>query len=110
MRRVDARAACASTAKEVAVELIATSDGAQLVLVHDRARCAGSPCPIHSPSDHPLRWDSLRWRSDRGIMERICKHGIGHPDPDDLRVRGGVDVGVHGCDGCCRPLDTVGEM
>lgn len=86
-----------------------TSDGAQLVEVHDRARCVGPPCPIHAPSGHPLRQDSLRWRPDRGIMERICRHGVGHPDPDDLRVRGGVDVGVHGCDGCCRPLDAVSE-
>jgi hypothetical protein len=34
-------------------------------------------------------------------MERICDHGIGHPDPDDIRVRERWDEGVHGCDGCC---------
>ena len=39
-----------------------------------------------------------------GLVENICKHGIGHPskewleinDPDDER-----GFGVHGCDGCC---------
>lgn len=45
------------------------------------------------------------WRDDRGLMERICSHGIGHPDPDDLAYKirtGGDDAeGVHGCDGCC---------
>lgn len=41
-------------------------------------------------------------------MERICPHGVGHPDPDHIafveRVAG-KDVAsveaVHGCDGCC---------
>jgi hypothetical protein len=48
------------------------------------------------------------WRSDRGLMERECEHGIGHPDPDDLDFKrrvGHRDVqvlGIHGCDGCCR--------
>jgi hypothetical protein len=41
------------------------------------------------------------WRGDRDMMERICTHGIGHPDPDDFRIRMGFDSGVHGCDGCC---------
>jgi hypothetical protein len=36
-------------------------------------------------------------------MERICEHGIGHPDPDDRRIRTGEDMGDHGCDGCCTP-------
>jgi hypothetical protein len=30
-------------------------------------------------------------------MERICDHGVGHPDPDEFMA----DVWVHGCDGCC---------
>lgn len=30
------------------------------------------------------------------MMERMCPHGIGHPDPDEITL----DV-VHGCDGCC---------
>jgi hypothetical protein len=46
------------------------------------------------------------WRDDRKLMERICKHGVGHPDPDDLahKKRIGLDVdtiSIHGCDGCC---------
>lgn len=76
--------------------------GAPLI-VHGRDVCAGSYCCIHNPSKHPLDQAALNWRGH--IMERVCDHGIGHPDPDDLawRERRGWDPsGVHGCDGCCR--------
>lgn len=58
-------------------------------------------------------------RYDRWCMaERICPHGVGHPDPDSIEwmkrtifqdqdgiknciydMAGGS---IHGCDGCCR--------
>lgn len=61
------------------------------------------PCCLHGPSDHHMATWRLNWREDREIMERLCpEHGVGHPDPDDLRIRSGVDPGVHGCCGCCR--------
>jgi hypothetical protein len=45
-------------------------------------------------------------RTDRhNLMERVCPHGIGHPDPDSMEWlhRIGVpDDGVHACDGCCQ--------
>lgn len=66
------------------------------VLVHRKADCNGDPCTIHNPSDHSMRSFPQHWRDDRGIMERICPHGIGHPDPDDM-----TEDTVHGCDGCC---------
>lgn len=76
--------------------------------VHDRDKCAGEFCCIHNPSDHPLKHAELNWRGDRRIMERLCSHGVGHPDPDDLtyRLQQGEDpkyAGVHGCcpEGCC---------
>jgi hypothetical protein len=44
------------------------------------------------------------------LIERVCPHGVGHPDPDSLgyfervlsvdRVRF-LRLGDHGCDGCC---------
>jgi hypothetical protein len=67
------------------------------------------------------------WRDDRKLMERICPHGVGHPDPDDLAYKKTVfekqakelfdneknrkeyvkDLlkieSIHGCDGCCNP-------
>lgn len=74
--------------------------------VHNRVFCEGEHCSVHNPSDHRLKDAPLNWRADRRIMERICEHGIGHPDPDDAeyrRKRDGnrYDSGIHGCDGCC---------
>lgn len=49
------------------------------------------------------------WRKDRAIFEWICPHGVGHPDPLDIRVMAGLDDGVHGCDGCCVNRDGDNE-
>lgn len=80
--------------------------------VHERTRCAGRPCCIHDPSNHHMRDWPMVWRGDIGVMERMCEHGIGHPDPDDLahrRAKYGTTHGLdlHGCDGCCS--DPTGE-
>jgi hypothetical protein len=66
-----------------------------------------APCPIHSPTDHQMRKFRLLYRDDRGIFERLCEHGVGHPDPDNMayftKMRGPDHAqGIHGCDGCCR--------
>jgi hypothetical protein len=88
--------------------------GAQLghmpLKTHPESACAGreTPCCIHHPSEHHMRAWEMCWRADKGVMERTCLHGIGHPDPDHLayaRSVQGEDAdwqGVHGCDGCCR--------
>lgn len=78
--------------------------------VHAFSQCLGRPCVIHAPSDHLMRSfpTNLRVPGPFDIkplhMERICPHGIGHPDPDDAAYQRSIghDVGVHGCDGCCR--------
>lgn len=64
--------------------------------VHSPEVCIGGYCTIHNRSYHRMRNWPQHWRSDRGIMERICPHGVGHPDPDDISTNT-----VHGCDGCC---------
>ena len=77
--------------------------GGQVVYTHSAEHCE-PPCPLHYPSDHPLKDAPLRWREDRHIWERICPHGIGHNDPDSTaynRKHGFNDRGDHGCDGCC---------
>src|SRR4051812_45703377 len=62
-----------------------TDDFGQVVPnIHPRQACEGRGCPIHHPSDHSMTGFKLYWRSDRGIFERICPHGVGHPDPDTL--------------------------
>lgn len=75
--------------------------GDVLVNVHDPSKCKGEACCIHNPSDHHMVTWRQNWRSDRRIMERICPHGIGHPDPDDPKTSDKYEA-VHGCDGCCR--------
>lgn len=72
--------------------------GQILVGVHSPGVCAGEHCCIHNPSAHHMVEWTQNFREDRGIMERLCEHNVGHPDPDDPST----DT-VHGCDGCCSP-------
>ena len=71
-------------------------------LTHAPDECKGQYCTLHNRSDHSMRSFPQHFRWDRMLMERICPHGVGHPDFDeidlDLNARG-----VHGCDGCCTP-------
>ena len=72
---------------------------------HNPQNCEGRGCAIHNhPSNHPLNTAPLNWREDRGILERICKHGVGHPDYDSAEYLDSVGqshANIHGCDGCC---------
>lgn len=86
--------------------------GGLVLEIHPESACAGQNCCVHNPSTHPLSDAPLHWRGDRGLMERICSHGCGHPDPDDLAFKkrsmtpGQYENGawgIHGCCGCCRP-------
>jgi hypothetical protein len=77
-----------------------------LINVHPESACAGARgCGIHNkPSDHPLMDAPMNWREDRGILERICEHGVGHPDYDAAQYLTSIGQGyqnTHGCDGCC---------
>lgn len=73
----------------------------QIVHYHTADKCAGMFCPFHNPSAHHMRSWPLHFRPH--VMERLCPHRVGHPDPDSLAYmqQFGADVGVHGCDGCC---------
>lgn len=81
-------------------------------LFHPEDVCQGEYCCIHNPSDHQMVDWPLILRGDRiPLMERICPHGIGHPDPDCLDYLRRVDPPkddqdfwhweIHGCDWCC---------
>jgi hypothetical protein len=82
--------------------------GGERLVAHSRRYCTGRHCCVHNPSDHSMAGFPQHFRMDRALMERICPHGIGHPDPDDLaykRMAAGTDEitdAVHGCDGCCQ--------
>lgn len=94
-----------------------------LTNVHPREMCEGHPCCIHAPSAHPLVNAPTHWSMGHGwiddddgvdfwqrgeIMQRICPHGVFHPDPDDLtfiRETKGEEaaerLAEHECCGCC---------
>lgn len=69
---------------------------------HNLRSCIGNYCTLHNRSDHHMRHMPQNWREDAGFMERICEHGVGHPDPDEINPKV-----VHGCDGCC--IDWLDE-
>lgn len=77
--------------------------------VHNSDRCQGRPCTIHNRTDHHMRAWPQSWKADRGliyyygIMERICPHGIGHPDPDEWWANDSP-MWIHECDGCCSSI------
>jgi hypothetical protein len=80
----------------------------QHLQIHDKGICT-PPCPFHAPSTHKMRHWEMLWRDDRALLERICEHGVGHPDPDQIAyLRKRLDnnnyayeQSIHGCDGCC---------
>ena len=85
-----------------ATDRLGFSAGVICIRTHHRDTCQGRPCPVHHPSNHPMvSWPQV-WRADKRATERVCPHGIGHPDPDDPATDR-----VHGCHGCCtNPEET----
>lgn len=90
------------------VDIMATDNtwtlvgGQVLVGVHQSDKCFKQYCTIHNFSDHHMVDWPQNWRPGwiGGYMERICPHGIAHPDPDEINIEG---IATHGCDGCCNP-------
>lgn len=86
-------------------EMWSLPDGTILVNVHPENQCVDTPCWVHHPSNHGIQdWPIIRRSS--GLIERQCKHGVGHPDPDSLWFMTNImhieGLDVHGCCGCCR--------
>ena len=67
---------------------------------HTEETCTRKYCPLHNPSDHHMVDWPQNWCDDLMVMERICEHGVGHPDPDQVLDKR-PDVKEHSCDGCC---------
>ena len=78
------------------MELVTLENSDEQLYTHPDFACTGQSCTIHNRSNHSMRSFPQHWRTDLAIMERICSHGLGHPDPDEykLNIR-------HDCDGCC---------
>lgn len=91
---------------DAAEPVLGAQIGKVVLRTHGPQQCQGQACCIHNPSGHHMRSWPQNWRADRGLMERICRHGVGHPDPDHmsyvLTINPATADGVHGCDGCCR--------
>lgn len=85
-------------------DLVALANG-EVLRIHGKGDCDGTPCPFHAPTKHHMVTWAMQWRGDAGMVERLCEHGIGHPDPDSIAFLEtrymGKFVGVHSCDGCC---------
>lgn len=82
--------------------------------VHSKEMCkasrkAGAPkgCVLHRPTLHKLTGAQQIMRSST-LIEDICAHGVGHPNPDSAAYLNWRDKaehwGIHGCDGCCGPI------
>ncbi len=90
-----------------------TGTGQVINNVHERTiDCDTFGCVIHHPTDPHKDWPT-HWREDRGLMERLCPHGVGHPDLDQMNYLErniGIEAakweGIHGCDGCCHTRST----
>ena len=87
----------------------AVLEGGQRITAHHPQDCyLPEACPVHNPSAHGMRHMPQGLREDRGTIERHCRHGVGHPDPDQVSIwrhflseREADAESVHGCDGCC---------
>jgi len=91
-----------------------TISNGQRLHIHNRGICT-PPCAFHAPSQHHMRNWSMLWRDDRHLLERLCEHGVGHPDPDQLEHLHRIEASssyiqmqsMHGCDGCCRKVNSA---
>jgi hypothetical protein len=83
------------------MEVVQLENSDVTIKAHSPSVCAAQYCTVHNRSNHSMRSFPQHWRADRAIMERICTHGVGHPDPDEYKLLHSKYEGVHGCDGCC---------
>lgn len=91
-------------------------ENGDVLSTHDPEKCRGQWCCVHNPSHHAMREFRLEWKASRRLMERICSHDVGHPDPDDIAFRRKIIgdnyanmMAVHTCDGCCQFGETYGK-
>lgn len=84
---------------------------------HMRSQCQGEWCCIHRPMPGPWSEWPLHWRGDRGIMERICPCGVGHPAVEQFDHWAKTDQKYQAIHGCCfcpcspkRAADAITEL
>ena len=55
-------------------------------------------------------WAIRQLMRETGLVEDVCKCGIGHPNSKhlaEIEAEGMVGWGVHGCCGCCKEKKDV---
>lgn len=73
------------------------------LICHLPSACVNNKkCTMHARSEHSMRSFPQQFRWDTDLMERVCEHGVGHPDPDEINLDKDGRAS-HGCDGCCAP-------
>lgn len=77
----------------------------QRVVVHAKRFCVPlMNCPVHYRMDGSYLNLPMIWRDDVRLFERLCAHGVGHPDPNQFAFWHSINQDFkksHGCDGCC---------
>lgn len=56
------------------------------------------------------KWAVGQTHRETGLLEDLCKHGIGHPNEEWLKTNDPNNkrrFAIHGCDGCCYDRSTV---
>lgn len=55
------------------------------------------------------KWAVEQVVRENGLIEDVCKHGIGHPNEECLKTkfRNVEGMAVHGCDGCCELKEEI---
>jgi len=75
------------------------------IQTHHSRDCKGENCSIHNPSSHKLDKARQVWDDENKLMQRVCEHGLKHPDFDDVKfnkdAKSNANYGKHNCDGCC---------
>jgi hypothetical protein len=54
-------------------------------------------------------WESTI-RRESGLVEHVCRHGVGHPAAASvhwLAIHDRPAMGTHGCDGCCATMEWI---
>lgn len=88
------------------------SDDLTIVNVHDPAACAEQFCAIHRPSNHPLCKSPRTFTT--GLVQRVCRHGVKHPDPDSIawlkRSDGWATAELRAKHNCCKSRCCVSAV
>lgn len=87
-----------------------TTGVGQVIVTHAQWSCIGDFCVVHRPMPGPWQDWPTRWRQDRGIMERVCPCGVGHPASEEYQWGGDMEHGCCGVHTCWVDQDIIDGM